>query len=211
MTASQEPHCTRLAAMTTDIDTHRLVRLVDESWVDRGAADKLAAHSAGGQRHRAYSAFLFRSDGRLLMQQRAATKYHWPSVWSNTCCGHPASQASALDDAKTRIGEELGLTVRDLTQAAIVEYRFTDPATGLTEWEVNHVVFGVTDDEPEPNPDEVDDYAYVDAAELARVVRECGVSAWFGSVFAPLMTSPVFTATEFAPAWNDWTRHLRAK
>lgn len=40
--------------------------------------------------HRAFSVFLFRpSDGKLLLQQRAAEKITFPSMWTNTCCSHP--------------------------------------------------------------------------------------------------------------------------
>ncbi|MFI1919805.1 isopentenyl-diphosphate Delta-isomerase [Nocardia sp. NPDC020380] len=192
------------------IDTHVQVRLVDEAGADAGAADKLAAHSAGGRRHRAFSAFLFTPDGRLLLQQRATVKYHWPGVWSNSCCGHPATRDTAIDDARVRIREELGLVVSDLREAAIVEYRFQDPDTGLTEWEVNHVLFGVTDAVPDPDPDEVDAVRCVDAAELAELMRELGVSAWFPNVFGPLVSSAAFTATDLAPQWDWWTCRVRA-
>jgi isopentenyl-diphosphate delta-isomerase len=35
------------------------------------------------------SVFLFDSDGRLLLQQRAKGKVTFPLVWTNTCCSHP--------------------------------------------------------------------------------------------------------------------------
>ncbi|MGK8524925.1 isopentenyl-diphosphate Delta-isomerase [Nocardia asteroides] len=193
---------------STAIDTHVQVRLVDESGADAGVAEKLSAHRAGGRRHRAFSSFLFTPDGRLILQQRAAGKYHWPGVWSNTCCGHPASRDTAIEDARVRIGEELGLEVSDLREAALVEYRFSDPDTGLTEWEVNHVLFGVTDAVPVPDPDEVGAVRSVNASQLADVMRESGVSAWFGSVFGPLVTSDVFAATDLAPKWEWWTRRV---
>jgi len=39
--------------------------------------------------HRAFSVFLFNDQGELLLQQRAADKITFPSVWTNTCCSHP--------------------------------------------------------------------------------------------------------------------------
>ena len=39
--------------------------------------------------HRAFSVMLFDADGRLLLQQRAASKITFPKVWTNTCCSHP--------------------------------------------------------------------------------------------------------------------------
>ena len=42
-----------------------------------------------GRLHRAFSVFLFNNEGKLLLQQRAADKITFPSVWTNTCCSHP--------------------------------------------------------------------------------------------------------------------------
>jgi isopentenyl-diphosphate delta-isomerase len=39
--------------------------------------------------HRAFSVFIFDSQGRLLLQKRAASKITFPNVWTNTCCSHP--------------------------------------------------------------------------------------------------------------------------
>ena len=39
--------------------------------------------------HRAFSVMLFDAEGRLLLQQRAASKVTFPRVWTNTCCSHP--------------------------------------------------------------------------------------------------------------------------
>ncbi|CAK0844067.1 unnamed protein product [Prorocentrum cordatum] len=39
--------------------------------------------------HRAFSVMLFDADGKILLQQRAASKITFPNVWTNTCCSHP--------------------------------------------------------------------------------------------------------------------------
>lgn len=50
--------------------------------------------------HRAFSVFLFRpSDGALLLQKRADEKITFPSMWTNTCCSHPLSIKSELEEA----------------------------------------------------------------------------------------------------------------
>ena len=42
-----------------------------------------------GLLHRAFSVFLFdKENNKLLLQQRAASKITFPSVWTNTCCSH---------------------------------------------------------------------------------------------------------------------------
>lgn len=42
-----------------------------------------------GLLHRAFSVFLFDSQNRLLLQQRAHGKVTYPDMWTNTCCSHP--------------------------------------------------------------------------------------------------------------------------
>lgn len=64
------------------------VILVDENDHMIGTAEKIAAHK-NPKLHRAFSIFVFNSRGELLIQKRAANKYHCPGLWANTCCGHP--------------------------------------------------------------------------------------------------------------------------
>jgi isopentenyl-diphosphate delta-isomerase len=71
------------------------VILVDEEDRLLGTAEKLAAHRDGGQLHRAFSIFIFDGQGRMLLQQRAAEKYHFRGKWTNACCGHPRLAESA--------------------------------------------------------------------------------------------------------------------
>jgi len=72
--------------------TEKLI-LVDRDDNFVGADTKKAAHTFDksyprGSLHRAFSVFLFNSEGKLLLQQRAAEKITFPKVWTNTCCSH---------------------------------------------------------------------------------------------------------------------------
>ncbi|KAG5458686.1 MAG: NUDIX hydrolase domain-like protein, partial [Olpidium bornovanus] len=49
----------------------------------------LNSNIRAGLLHRAFSVFLFDTAGRLLLQQRAAEKITFPSMFTNTCCSHP--------------------------------------------------------------------------------------------------------------------------
>lgn len=49
-----------------------------------------------GLLHRAFSVFLFDSENRLLLQQRAPEKITFPNMWTNTCCSHPLNTPSEL-------------------------------------------------------------------------------------------------------------------
>ncbi len=81
--------------------------------------DKLEAHRRG-VRHLAISVFVFRND-EMLIQKRAAGKYHSPGLWANACCSHPNWGESFEAAAHRRLREELGLTAQ-LTPGACIDY-----------------------------------------------------------------------------------------
>ncbi|MER2472719.1 isopentenyl-diphosphate Delta-isomerase [Photorhabdus laumondii] len=58
--------------------------------------------------HRAFSIFVFDNKGNLLLQKRAATKYHSAGLWTNSCCGHPRFGEALEAAANRRLGEEMG-------------------------------------------------------------------------------------------------------
>jgi len=73
-----------------------------------------------GLLHRAFSVFLFDAEGRLLLQQRAASKITFPNVWTNTCCSHPLSgyKPSEVDGPQDLAdGSVMGACVRACVRA----------------------------------------------------------------------------------------------
>ncbi|MFY7810892.1 MAG: isopentenyl-diphosphate delta-isomerase, partial [Flavobacterium sp.] len=72
-----------------------------------GTMPKLEAHEKGVL-HRAFSVFIFNDQGELMLQQRAASKYHSPSLWTNTCCSHQRIGEDNLSAGKRRLLEEMG-------------------------------------------------------------------------------------------------------
>ncbi len=83
--------------------------LVDDQDEIVGYMPKVQCHAGEGVLHRAFSVFLFDSQGRVLMQKRSAEKPLWPLVWSNSCCSHPR-RGEELDSAvRRRLQEELGI------------------------------------------------------------------------------------------------------
>jgi isopentenyl-diphosphate delta-isomerase len=145
----------------------RAVVLVDEDGTVLGSVDKLAAHQPPGQLHLAFSVFLYRDDGAVLLQQRAADKYHFPLTWANACCSHPAAGEDLLVAAVTRVEEELGVTVA-LEAAGSFVYRACCAATGLVEHELDHVFAGAIAAEPRPDPSEVAAVCFVQPEALRR-------------------------------------------
>ncbi|MFJ3766562.1 isopentenyl-diphosphate Delta-isomerase [Streptomyces sp. NPDC004288] len=159
-----------------------MLELVDEEGRTIGTAEKLAAHQAPGQLHRAFSVFLFDASGRLLLQRRALGKYHSPGVWSNTCCGHPYPGEAPFAAAARRTFEELGVSPTLLAEAGTVRYNHPDPASGLVEQEFNHLFVGLVQADPRPDPEEIESTAFVTAAELVERHAAAPFSAWFMTV-----------------------------
>ncbi len=117
--------------------------------------EKMEAHRRG-LLHSAISVFIFNGRNRLLLQKRAASKYHSPQKWTNTCCTHPQPGETPLEAAQRRLGEEMGLAAT-LVEAFTFLYT-ADVGNGLIENEFDHVFFGVSDQNPNPNPSEVTDW-----------------------------------------------------
>ncbi|MEU4345480.1 isopentenyl-diphosphate Delta-isomerase [Nocardia sp. NPDC023852] len=161
-----------------------LIELVDETGHAVGACPVAEAHQAPGRLHRAFSVLLFDTAGRVLLQQRAAAKTRFPSLWANTCCGHPAPGEPVAAAAARRLSEELGLTAV-LTEAGIYRYRAEDLRTKRVEFEWDHVLIGQLDvGTPRPDPDEVADYAWVqlDALRDALASDPDAYTPWLAGV-----------------------------
>jgi isopentenyl-diphosphate delta-isomerase len=91
--------------------TAEFVILVNEDDTEIGQIEKQEAHNLG-LLHRAFSVLLFNSKGELLLQQRAAHKYHSPLLWTNACCSHQRPGEATLIAAKRRLQEEMGLNAK---------------------------------------------------------------------------------------------------
>jgi isopentenyl-diphosphate delta-isomerase len=143
---------------------------VDEQDRPLGTAAKLEAHQGGGRLHRAFSVFIFDSAGRMLLQRRGAGKYHFGGLWTNACCSHPQWDEPVADAARLRLREEFGIDT-ELTAAFTFTYRAIDPASGLTEYEFDHVFFGRFDGAPDPDRAEIDEWRWVPLSQLAGDVK----------------------------------------
>lgn len=161
--------------------------LVDESDRELGTAEKLAAHRGGGQLHRAFSIVLFDPRGRMLLQKRAAAKYHFGGLWTNACCGHPRPGEEVGAAARRRLREELGVEP-ELRRVFSFVYAAEDPGSGLSERELDHVFVGTFSGETRPDADEIDELSWVECGELERDVAERPerYTPWFSRVLERL-------------------------
>jgi isopentenyl-diphosphate delta-isomerase len=168
-------------------DELETVTLVDRENNAIGSCGKVAAHRTG-QLHRAFSILITNPVGELLLQQRAAHKYHFAMRWSNTCCGHPRPGEKTSAAARRRLREEFGFSV-PLKEVAQLRYRAADSDSGLIEHEHLHVFKGRYAGEPCPNPDEVGAYRWIFPNMILRALTLCPdiFTPWFSLVIATLV------------------------
>ena len=147
------------------MDTENELILVDLDDRETGRGEKADVHRRG-LLHRAFSLFLFSGD-RLLIQRRAAGKYHSAARWASTCCSHPRAGEALADAVTRRLALECGITGVPVREAGSFVYRAVFP-DGTTEYEYDHVFIGEYDGPFTPEPGEVAEMRYVPLAELKR-------------------------------------------
>lgn len=176
-----------------------LVVLVDTFDRAVGEAPKLLAHQEG-LLHRAVSVLIFNAAGQLLLQRRAEGKYHSGGLWSNACCTHPRVGEDPIDAATRRLREELGLEA-SLRYGFSFLYR-ADVGAGLTEHELDHAFFGETEDDPRPDPSEVQDWRWIDPKELRREMMDKPhlFTAWLPILMEKMLERPANAGAERAPS-----------
>ena len=146
------------------------VVLVDEKNNEIGTAPKDTVHTKNTPLHRAFSLFVFNHKKELLLTRRADTKKTFPGVWTNSVCGHPAPGESAVDAAKRRLQDELGITGIDIQEVSPYRYRFADK-NGVVENEICPILTAVFDGDPKPNKNEVDDWKWMDWGKFLTEIK----------------------------------------
>lgn len=153
-----------------------LVNLKDE---EIGTCGKMETHRKG-LLHRAFSIFVFCKNpetgkvDKLLIQKRAAGKYHSGGKWANSCCSHPRVGESLAAASARRLPEETGISIErcPLIEAGSFVYR-AEFENGLTEYEYDHVLIGVLqgDEDYSRNPEEADEMKFVPLEQLIDDVK----------------------------------------
>lgn len=174
------------------------VVLVAEDGRVLGSAPKLAAHQPPGSLHLAFSVFLYRGDGSLLLQRRAEDKYHFAGIWANACCSHLGPGEELVASAERRVTEELGLHSR-LQPAGSFVYRAPDPLSGLVEHELDQVLVGAVEASPRPDPAEVAETRWERPAVLLELLAGREATGNEPGPFAPWLL-PALRLAEAARA-----------
>lgn len=145
-----------------------LVVLVSPDGTPVGTADKAVVHTADTPLHFAFSAWVVRDDN-ILLSRRALSKKTWPGVWTNSFCGHPGPGEATVDAVVRRAKFELGLSGTPRLVLPDFAYRAVD-SSGVVENEICPVYLFETSDDPQPNPEEVDSFAWAPVRDVLAAV-----------------------------------------
>ncbi|EGD85529.2 isopentenyl-diphosphate delta-isomerase [Trichophyton rubrum D6] len=162
----------------------------------------LMTNISRGLLHRAFSVFLFDSQNRLLLQQRATEKITFPDLWTNTCCSHPLAIPSEMEAsgaglnqavmgartaARRKLDQELGIKEAQVPAEKfefLTRIHYLAPSGDDGKWgehEVDYILFIKADVELNPNPNEVRDVKYVTPDELKAMFKDPSAkfTPWF--------------------------------
>ena len=159
-----------------------LVILVNENDEQIGLMPKMEAHEKAVL-HRAFSVFFFNDKNELLLQQRAAHKYHSPLLWTNTCCSHQRNGESNIAAGKRRLKEEMGF---ECELKEVTSFIYKAPFdNGLTEHELDHILIGKYAENPKINIDEVANFKWMKLEDVKRDIAQNPAiyTAWFKIIF----------------------------
>lgn len=171
--------CCNLAIQTRIVEQ---VILVNENDEKVGLMEKIEAHEKA-LLHRAFSVFVINDNNEIMLQQRAHDKYHSPGLWTNTCCSHQRNGESNIAAGRRRLQEEMGFTT-DLKE--LFNFIYIAPFdNGLTEHELDHVMVGSFNGEPQLNPDEAADYKWMTADDIKKDIAQNPdiYTEWFKIIF----------------------------
>ncbi|MFI6095760.1 isopentenyl-diphosphate Delta-isomerase [Lentzea sp. NPDC051213] len=173
-----------------NIDEERVVFVTADGVPTGETGNKLASHHANTRLHLAFSCYVFRrSDNAFLITRRALSKKVWPGVWTNSVCGHPAPGEPIEDAVRRRADYELGLPKLFDVRCVLPRYTYKSPEfDGVIEHEFCPVFTAVVDDEPAPNPEEVDSFRWVSWAQYVELLGrdDSNMSYWAKDQFQQL-------------------------
>ncbi|KLJ09332.1 isopentenyl-diphosphate delta-isomerase [Blastomyces silverae] len=205
--------------------------VLDENDKPIGSASKKTCHLMTnierGLLHRAFSVFLFDSQKRLLIQQRASEKITFPDMWTNTCCSHPLGIPSEtgveFEDAvqgvrraaQRKLNHELGIKAEQVPLEKfdfLTRIHYKAPSDGKwAEHEIDYILFIQADVDLDVSPNEVRDAKYVTADELKQMFKdsELKFTPWFKLICDSMLFNwwEKFGTNEFEKFKGDRTLH----
>ncbi|MDY7394155.1 isopentenyl-diphosphate Delta-isomerase [Aureibaculum sp. 2210JD6-5] len=158
------------------------VILVNEKDEQIGIMAKMEAHEKA-LLHRAFSVFVFNDKDELMLQQRAESKYHSPLLWTNTCCSHQRVGETNIEAGRRRLFEEMGFKTE---LKDVLSFIYKAPFdNGLTEHELDHILVGSYNDNPNINTEEVQAFKWMTLEDVKSdmEVQPELYTEWFKIIF----------------------------
>lgn len=157
----------------------------------------LFTNNSQGILHRAFSVFLFNTQGDLLLQRRSPAKITFPGYYTNSCCSHPLYIPAELTEndtvgvkiaAQRRLEFELGIQKK---QIPIEKFDYLTRihycAAAENPWgehEIDYILFIKADVDLNLNLNEVSEHRYVSLQEFPQFYKSLAtdgisVTPWF--------------------------------
>ena len=162
--------------------TEENVILVNENDEQIGLMPKLEAHEKA-LLHRAFSVFVLNEQNEIMLQQRAHQKYHSPLLWTNTCCSHQREGETNMEAGSRRLFEEMGFKTQ---LKELFHFIYKAPFdNGLTEHELDHVMIGYYNENPEINKEEVEAWKWMKIEDVKTDIQKQPeiYTVWFKIIF----------------------------
>ena len=154
------------------------VILVDQNDNPIGKEEKVKCHLPNGKLHRAFSALIFNSEGKLLLTKRSEGKMLWPNEWDGTVASHTRESETYMSSAERRMPEEIGI---DCKVSYVNKFEYHVPYKDIgSENEICGTLIGRMGDSESTNeiwhhrrnPDEISDLKWISPDELKKELEE---------------------------------------
>ena len=148
------------------------VILVDQNDNPIGKEDKVKCHLPNGKLHRAFTALIFNTDGKLLLTKRSQSKMLWPNDWDGTVASHPRESETYVSSAERRMPEEIGIGCK-VSYVNKFEYHVPYKDIG-SENEICGTLIGTIDsfDNSRLIKDEISDIKWINPDELKNELEQ---------------------------------------
>ena len=129
--------------------------------------------------HRAFSIFIYNDNYDILIQKRAAHKYHSPLLWANTCCSHSRKGENIKESAIERLKDEVGIDA-DIEELYSFIY-ISKYREDLYEYELDHVFTGKYNGDFTLNEEEACEAKWISLEDLSNdlVNNPSSYATWF--------------------------------
>lgn len=172
--------------------------LVDDMDRNLGEISKRECHRVNNGQiplHRAFSVFLFNTQGEMLVQQRSSCKITYPNHYTNACCSHPLSEIDGEQEeraalgvrraAQRRLHYELGIPmhqIRPENMHYLTRIHYKDLGDGVWgEHEIDYILILHKDVDLNPNTNEVSDIKYIKHDNYQQNIKDLPgpLTPWF--------------------------------